>query len=117
MLFVYNLQLVMEEVNKDLKMHQLPTSKMHHIDFRNHPDIGKYVAAMVRLAWKMTIQRPQMTFNFTAKSKGEKYQDIYWNSQTSPESLVTVVYPMLYHGSHLMAKGKIYLWLPNTTDF
>ena len=72
-------------------------------------DVKRYVEDTARLCWKMVIQRPKMEFKKCNQWLGEKFQDLYWNSDNSPNAMVLQVYPMLYHGPSMMAKGKVLL--------
>ena len=71
-----------------------------------------YIDATVRLCWKMVIQRPPMTFNFTEKRQPDNVQELHWGSVDSKKSKVCVVFPVLLHHGNIMGKGRIYLYKP-----
>ena len=62
----------------------------------------------------MAIQRPPMELKCSEKYLGDKMHDLAWNSKkpTDPDTVLIHVYPMLYHGQSLMAKGKVLLIHP-----
>ena len=80
--------------------------------------IKKFIEAITRLCWKMVIQRPPMELKTSDKYEGEKFQELVWNSASpdTPNPVVITVYPMLYHGDSLMAKGKVLLQQPSNSE-
>ena len=73
-----------------------------------------FVEAITRVCWKMVLQRPPMEFKTTDAYAGEKLQELTYDS-VSPNTVdcqLITVYPMLYHGDSLMAKGKVLLQNP-----
>ena len=80
--------------------------------FLNTEEIKKYIVESVRIAWKMAIQRPAMTFS--TGGEGEKWdeatQDLCWNSNDPTKKGAVVkyyVHPALKHRDTLMVKGKV----------
>ena len=55
------------------------------------------------------VQRPAMTFHFTDSYLGEKQQELHWQSYCGEGARAFEVHPILYHGTSVMAKGKVYL--------
>ena len=76
--------------------------------------VKNFIEAITRLCWKMVLQRPPMEFKTSDKYEGETLQELYWNSPNpdTVNSPVITVYPMLYHGDNLIAKGKVLVQNP-----
>ena len=68
-----------------------------------------YLQKVCRLVWKMAIQRPPMELDFDSQRKGDRLQELHWNSQDTESARIYVVFPILNHGGQVMAKGKILL--------
>ena len=103
---------VSESVNQaledDVQLKRL-WSKTHEAEA-----VKKFVEAITRVCWKMVLQRPPMEFKTSDKYKGKMFQELTWNSpdpDTANPPVITV-YPMLYHGDSLMAKGRVLLQKP-----
>ena len=77
--------------------------------------VKNFVEAVTKVCWKMVIQRPLMQFKTSDKYNGETFQELTWNSliTDTDNHIVLTVYPMLYQGNRLMAKGKVLLQNPN----
>ena len=69
--------------------------------------IQRYVEDTARICWKMAMQQPKMYFEKCNKWLGEEFQELHTGSNNSPGAVVLQVYPMLYRGDILMAKGKV----------
>ena len=75
--------------------------------FKENNQLREYMYEVAKLTWKMVIQRPPVTFDFDNTWKGERFHDIYWDSDDRKEATAYTVYPMLWHNKSLMTKGKL----------
>ena len=74
-----------------------------------------YIKAVASITWKMSIQRPPMTFDQSGEGEmwqGQNKQTVFWKS-SDPESTASkvkyYVHPALCHGDILMVKGRVVL--------
>ena len=108
-LFYDGFQEVEQKLSGCKYIHKTPFKKVWD-SVKSAEPFQNYLHAACRLTWKMALQRPAMVLDFTSDRKGSNLQDIHWNSQVVDKAKVCVVFPILTHGNHVMAKGKIYLY-------
>ena len=81
--------------------------------YLDDPAIKDYLRECARLAWKMVIQRPAMTFD--VRGQGQKCSlndlEIAWNSDPHTPGAVLryYQYPTLRHGGKVMVKGTVFM--------
>ena len=77
-------------------------------------DVHDYIADSVRIAWKMTLQRPPMTFDTSDVGKQwtkDMFVELMWGSDPKVPDAVIQYYksPKLLHAGNTMAKGSVFV--------
>lgn len=113
-MYLWLIQAVCEDLDREYS--SPGRSQINWKNMKTQPSLQTYISKAVRVAWKMCIQRPGMTFNQGKTEKvikylGDKYHDLAWGSEVKDKKNAEVVevHPMLYHGDALMTKGKVLL--------
>ena len=75
-------------------------------------EVQQYLSECARLAWRMVLQRPPMSFDSTHDRKSWKNNgllELMWGSNPNAPGAVIQYYkcPVLIHGDKTMAKGSV----------
>lgn len=77
--------------------------------------VRTYVESVARITWKMVLQRPSMEYRHATEQYEEQFYELHYQS-SKDQPVANQVYPALFHGSHLMAKGKVLLASKENND-
>ena len=77
-------------------------------------DVNDYIADSVRIAWKMALQRPPMTFDTSDTGKQwskDMFLELMWGSDPKASDAVIQYYktPKLFHAGKTMTKGSVFV--------